>query len=110
MVRPERLIEALSSASRIVGAWIGLSPASRSFQVIGNRGQRLVDSVRQRDAISPIAVNREICTSSDCNSCNLCFGLPPLGQVANEPGKKALIARIHLTHRQPGKVELPSGR
>ena len=47
-----------------------------------------------------MAVSREICTSSDCNSCKPRFGHLPLGQVADEAGEETPVARFHFADRK----------
>ena len=47
-----------------------------------------------------MAVNREICTSSDCNSWSLASVCCRSVKVADEAGEKALIARAHFSHGQ----------
>src|SRR5947209_7375918 len=52
------------------------------------------------EAISPRAVRRETCTSSDCSSCKARLGLLPFRQIADEAGEETLIARAHLADRE----------
>ena len=52
------------------------------------------------DAISPIAVRREIWTSSDCSSCSRASVFCRSVRSRMKPGEEALVARAHLADRE----------
>ena len=94
---------ALSRASRIdrerlVGA-VFEQPA-RALQVVGDRRQRLVELVGERRG--HLAHRGQ---PRDVHQLGLQFlqprlGLLPLGQIADEAGEEALVARAHLADRK----------
>jgi hypothetical protein len=59
-----------------------------------------LSSCASAEAISPIAVRREMCTSSVCNSCSRASVRWRLGEIADEAGEKTAVGGLHLADRK----------
>ena len=105
MIWPARIAwsAALSRASRsVVDALVAvaLQQPPRALEVVGDRRQRLVELVRQRRCHLAHRGQARDVHQLGLQFLQARFGLLPLGQVADEAGEEAPVARFHLADRE----------
>ena len=94
---------ALSTASRsMFGMFVRavLKQPARPFHVVRDGRQRLVELVRERRGhFAHRGQSRDV-QEFGLQFLQPCLGLLPFGQIANEAGEEALVARSHFADRE----------